>query len=109
MVDRNIINKLGLSYEQIEEQVNELFTDEHSQLLEEALDKKVDTLIPGTILSGRIVTRLGNDVIVELGLKSEGIVDASEFDEADEIVSGRELVVLLEEVVAEGGILLSKR
>jgi small subunit ribosomal protein S1 len=109
MVDRNIINKLGLSYEQIEEQVNELFTDEHSQLLEEALDKKVDTLIPGTILSGRIVTRLGNDVIVELGLKSEGIVDATEFDEADEIVSGRELEVLLEEVDAEGGILLSKR
>ncbi len=109
MVDRNIINKLGLSYEQIEEQVNELFTDEHSQLFEEALDKKVDTLVPGTILSGRIVTRLGNDVIVELGLKSEGIVDASEFDEADEIVSGRELEVLLEEVDAEGGILLSKR
>jgi small subunit ribosomal protein S1 len=109
MVDRNIINKLGLSYEQIEEQVNELFTDEHSQLLEEALDKKVDTLIPGTILSGRIVMRLGNDVIVELGLKSEGIVDASEFNEADDIVPGKELEVLLEEVDAEGGILLSKR
>ena len=109
MVDRNIINKLGLSHEQIEAQVNELFTDEHSQLLEKALDKKVDTLIPGTILSGRIVTRLGNNVIVELGLKSEGIVDASEFDDPEEIAAGRELEVLLEEVDAEGGILLSKR
>ena len=109
MVDRNIINKLGLSHEQIEAQVNELFTDEHSQLLEKALDQKVDTLIPGTILSGRIVTRLGNNVIVELGLKSEGIVDASEFDDPEEIAAGRELEVLLEEVDAEGGILLSKR
>ena len=109
MVDRNIINKLGLSHEEIEGQVNKLFTDEHSQLLDEALDRKVDTLIPGTILSGRIVTRLGNDVIVELGLKSEGIVDASEFDDPDQITAGRELEVLLEEVDAEGGILLSKR
>ncbi len=109
MVDRNIINKLGLSHEEIEEQVNKLFTDEHSQLLDEVLDKKVDTLIPGTILTGRIVTRLGNDVIVELGLKSEGIVDASEFDDPNEITAGIELEVLLEEVDAEGGILLSKR
>jgi small subunit ribosomal protein S1 len=109
MVDRSIINKLGLSHEQIEAQVDELFTDEHSQLLEKALDKKVDTLVPGTILSGRIVTRLGNNVIVELGLKSEGIVDASEFDDPEEIAAGRELEVLLEEVDAEGGILLSKR
>jgi small subunit ribosomal protein S1 len=109
MVDRSIISKLGLSHEQIEAQVDELFTEEHSQLLEEALDKKVDTLVPGTILSGRIVTRLGNNVIVELGLKSEGIVDASEFDDPEEIAAGRELEVLLEEVDAEGGILLSKR
>ena len=109
MVDRNIINKLGLSHEEVEEQVDKLFTDEHSQLLDEALDRKVDTLIPGTILSGRIVTRLGNDVIVELGLKSEGIVDASEFDDPDQITAGRDIEVLLEEVDAEGGILLSKR
>jgi len=109
MVDRNIINKLGLSHEEIEEQVDKLFTDEHSQLFDEALDRKVDTLLPGTILSGKIVTHLGNDVIIELGLKSEGIVDASEFDDPDQITTGRELEVLLEEVDAEGGILLSKR
>ncbi len=109
MVDRSIINELGLSHEEIEEQVNKLFTDEHAQLLDEALDSKVDTLIPGSILAGRIVTRLGNDVIVELGLKSEGIVDSSEFDDPEEIVAGKEIEVLLEEVDAEGGIMLSKR
>ena len=109
MVDRNIVAKLGLSDEQIEKEVNELFTNEHDQLLNEALDKKVDTLIPGTILSGKIVTRLGNDVIVELGLKSEGIVDAAEFDDPEQIAPGTELEVLLEDVDAERGILLSKR
>lgn len=109
MVNRNIVERLGLSDQEIEKQVNEMFTDEHSKLLNEVLDKKVDDLLPGTIITGRIVTQLGNDVIVELGLKSEGIVDAQEFDDPEEIVPGKELEVLLEEVDAEGSILLSKR
>jgi len=109
MVDRNLITKLGLSNEQIEQEVNELFTSEHTQLLEEELAKKVESLAPGTIVTGRIVTQLGNDVIVELGLKSEGMVEASEFDDPEEIVPGKEIEVLLEEMDAESGILLSKR
>ncbi|MBL7214856.1 MAG: 30S ribosomal protein S1 [Phycisphaerae bacterium] len=109
MVDRNIVNKLGLSNEQIEEEINSFFTSEHKQLLEQELQKTVEALVPGTIVKGRIVTQLGNDVIVELGLKSEGIVDASEFDDPQEVVPGKEIEVLLEEMDAENGILLSKR
>jgi len=109
MVNRNIIKQLGLSEEQIEQEVGELFNEELHQVLNEALDRKVDALVPGTIIKGKIVTQLGNDVIVELGLKSEGIVAASEFDDPEEIVEGKEIEVLLEEVDAEGGILLSKR
>ncbi len=109
MVDYNIVNKLGLSEEEIQNQVNEMFGEEHSQLLETQLDKQVQDLIPGTILSGKIVSHFGNDVIVELGLKSEGIIDASEFDDPDEIQEGKEIEALLEDVDADGGILLSKR
>jgi small subunit ribosomal protein S1 len=109
MVNRNIVEKLGLSNDEIEKQVNEMFTDEHNELLNEVLGKKVDDLLPGTIISGKIVTQLGNDVIVELGLKSEGIVNSQEFDDPEEIVAGKEIEVLLEEVDAEGSILLSKR
>ena len=109
MVDRNLINKLGLSNEQIDQEINALFTSEHKELLEQELQKTVESLLPGTIVKGRIVTQLGNDVIVELGLKSEGIVEASEFDDPEEIVSGKEIEVLLEEMDAENGILLSKR
>ncbi|HDS85349.1 MAG TPA: 30S ribosomal protein S1 [Phycisphaerales bacterium] len=109
MVDRNIISKLGLSEEQVEQEVQALFTDEHKHLLDSVLETKVEKLVPGTIVKGKIVTQFGNDVIVELGLKSEGIVEASEFDSPDDIVAGKEIEVLLEEVDAEGGILLSKR
>ncbi|MBN2181087.1 MAG: 30S ribosomal protein S1 [Sedimentisphaerales bacterium] len=110
MVDRNIINKLGLSQEKLEQQINEMFGKEENDFLEQALQKKVDSRLPGTILKGTIVSQIGNDVIVEVGLKSEGIVDASDFDSPDEIVSGKEIEVLLEDTDSESGlVVLNKR
>ena len=110
MVDRNIVNKLGLSQEMIDQQVSKMFSDKENQFLEEVLQTKVDSRLPGTILKGTIVSQIGNDVIVEVGLKSEGVVDASEFDSPDEISPGKEIEVLLEDTDSEGGlILLSKR
>ena len=109
MVDRNIFSKLGLSEEELNSEVQALFGESESSILADTLDAKMAALEPGTILAGRIVLRLGNDVIVELGLKSEGIVEANEFDDPEEIVEGREIEVLIEEVDAEGGIMLSKR
>ncbi|MCK4753188.1 MAG: 30S ribosomal protein S1, partial [Planctomycetes bacterium] len=110
MVDRNIVNKLGLSKEELERQVNEMFGEKENEFLEEVLSSKVDTHLPGIILKGTIVSQIGNDVIVEVGLKSEGVVDASEFDSSDEVVPGKEIEVLLEDTDSEGGlVLLSKR
>jgi len=110
MVDRNIVNKLGLSQEKLEQQVSEMFGDQENEFLEQALQTKVDLRLPGTILKGTIVSRIGNDVIVEVGLKSEGIVDAGEFDSPDEIEPGKDIEVLLEDTDSESGlILLNKR
>ena len=110
MVDKNIISKLGLTEEKLDQQVNELFTQQDTQYLESVLQKKVDSRLPGTILSGHIVSRIGDDVIIEVGLKSEGLLDASEFESPDEIEPGREIEVLLEDTDSESGlILLSKR
>jgi small subunit ribosomal protein S1 len=110
MVDRNIVNKLGLSNEKLEEQVNEMFGEQENEFLEQALQKKVDSRLPGTILKGTIVSQIGNDVIVEVGLKSEGIVDASEFDSPEDIVQGKEIEVLLEDTDSESGlVVLNKR
>jgi small subunit ribosomal protein S1 len=110
MVDRNIVNKLGLSPEELDRQVDELFTDKDGEYLEQVLCSKIDSRLPGTILKGTIVSQIGNDVIVEVGLKSEGVVDASEFEDTQEIAPGKEIEVLLEDTDTSGGlILLSKR
>ncbi len=110
MVDKNIINKLGLSQEELEQQVDEMFGAKDREFLEKVLQTKVDLRLPGTILKGAIVSQIGSDVVVEIGLKSEGVVDAGEFDSPDEIEPGREIEVLLEDTDSgEGLIPLSKR
>ncbi len=110
MVDRNIISKLGLNEDQLQQQIDELFGDQDIQYLEDALHTKVDAHLPGAILKGTIAAHIGNDVIVEVGLKSEGVVDAGEFSDPEEIVIGKEIEVLLEDTESNGGlILLSKR
>jgi small subunit ribosomal protein S1 len=110
MVDKNIVNKLGLTKEKLDQQVDEMFGEQENKFLEEALQTKVDLRLPGTILKGTIVSRIGNDVIVEVGLKSEGIVDAGEFDNPEDIEPGKDIEVLLEDTDSESGlILLNKR
>jgi len=110
MVDRNIVNKLGLSQEELDRRVSEMFSKQENEYLEEVLKAKVDSHLPGAILKGKIVSQIGNDVIVEVGLKSEGVVDASEFDDPEEITAGKEIEVLLEDTDSGGGlVLLSKR
>lgn len=110
MVDRNLINELGMSQDAIDEQVVEMFGETENQYLNDALDQKVDAHLPGTILEGTIIDHIGNDVIIEVGLKSEGVVDQSEFDDVAEIEPGKKIEVLLEDTdLGDGLIPLSKR
>lgn len=110
MVDYNIINTLGINMDELNAELESMYTDEHVEMLDNVLDTKVQALVPGSIITGKIVEQLGNDVIVEIGLKSEGVVESSEFDSPEEIEPGKEIEVFVEEVDAQDGmILLSKR
>jgi len=95
-----------MTAEQVDSQVQEMFGEKENEMFQEALLAKVDSHQPGTILKGKIVTQIGNDVIIEVGLKSEGVVDASEFDNASELVPGTDIEVLLEDTDSETGLLL---
>ncbi|MEZ6194895.1 MAG: 30S ribosomal protein S1 [Planctomycetota bacterium] len=64
---------------------------------------------PETILNGKIVGRHGDDVIIDIGYKCEGVIDVAEFgDVAPKI--GDEVEVFLEEVEdSYGNVVLSKK
>ena len=110
MVDRNLIQSLGISNEDVESQLSEALGDGFNQESLDQLIHETTTHLPGTILTGRVVNVIGNDVMVEVGLKSEGVVDLSEFGDPKSVEPGQEVEVLLEEVESDGGlVVLSKR
>ena len=71
---------------------------------------EVQDFTPGAIVKGRISGAVGDDFIVELGLKSEGILENGEFDDPAAVKVGDVVQVLLEDVEGDTGLVkISKR
>ncbi len=54
------------------------------------------SLRPGEIVTGRVVKKLPGVVLVDIGLKAEGVLDAGEFRNFDAVAEGDEVKVFLE-------------
>jgi len=112
MVNENLIADLQIDDSQADSLLAEAFGTSTLQEsdIESMIADRISDFKPGSILTGRIVGIAGDNAVVEIGLKSEGLVDKSEFDDPSEIVIGREIEVLLDRVEGEDGlIVLSKR
>ena len=111
MVDYNLIKSLGVSDAELEKELSEALGERsHQEAMGEIASENIGHK-PGAVLTGRIVDVIGNEVIVEVGLKSEGAVDIGEFDDPGALRPGQKIEVLLEamEASASGLVELSKR
>jgi small subunit ribosomal protein S1 len=64
----------------------------------------------GEMIKGKIVRIVGDNVIVDVGFKSEGSIPKNEFYDIEEIKVGKEIEVVLESVEdQEGNLVLSKQ
>ncbi len=63
----------------------------------------VSSMVPGQILKGRIVLVTKDFVIVDVGLKSEGLIPLAEFEDPSEIIIDGEIEVLLDQTEGENG------
>ena len=110
MVTKHIINELGINDQDVEQQIQEALGFSSNEDLLGIIDQTVSHFESGTLLTGTIVNHIGDDVIIEVGLKSEGSVSSYEFDNPDEIVIGDKIEVMLESVESDSGLVqLSKR
>ncbi len=111
MVDHNLIGDLALSDAETKSMLDRAFgTDAGHFDMDTLLAEQFSDLTLGTILKGRIVGLAGDNVVVEIGLKSEGLVPKTEFDDPEEIQVGKQVEVLLESIEGEDGlVVLSKR
>lgn len=111
MVDFNLIADLGIDDTDVDALLQgpdgENVTEDS---LETLLASDIQKVARGRILKGRVAGRAGDDVIVDVGLKSEGLIHKSEFDDLEALQPGEEIEVLLEEFDDGSGVIkLSKR
>ncbi|MBU0719203.1 MAG: 30S ribosomal protein S1 [Planctomycetes bacterium] len=111
MVNYNLISELDQEGPEFEAEVASVFADIDTDLaVGNLIEREDDEYRPGTILDGRIVGRSGDDVVVDVGLKSEGLIDVGEWDDPALIDVGDKIQVWLENLESDSGhIVLSKR
>lgn len=113
MVDRNLIREFNVSDEDLERAFGLSLADAdkaESDLLD-AYNQRDEGYDVNAVLEGTVVRVEGDEVLIDIGYKSEGIVPIEEWSESDEQpVPGMRVSVLLEEIEDEFGlILLSKK
>lgn len=77
--------------------------------IESAPTEEVPAMIPGSILKGRIVEITKDHVVVDVGLKSEGLVPSQEFSDPSQITLGAEVEVLLDQAEDDNGQIVLSR
>ena len=111
MVDLNLIREISISDLDIDKQIadalGETSMDEASGTTTTATTEENDG---NQLLKARVINIVGNDVVLDVGLKSEGIVPLNEWDDQSLVVPGAEIEVILDDIDPDTGIItLSKR
>lgn len=96
---------------------NVAFQEKDAALFKSLLENKeatpgtesTTTFIPGSILKGRIVEITKDHVVIDVGLKSEGLVPISEFSDPDDIALEAEVEVLLDQAEDDHGQIVLSR
>ncbi|MFV1976083.1 MAG: 30S ribosomal protein S1 [Candidatus Scalindua sp.] len=110
MVNKFVLEEYDIKQEEIEKDLEEIVGSDSLEKIEAAFDTSIQKFDLGTILKGRILGVIGNNVILDTGYKSEGIVPLSEFDSAEEVEAGADIEVMLESFEDDTGLIqISKR
>src|SRR6202166_4448101 len=81
----------------------------NNQLMSNSMEKlfsEVKEFTEGMLVKGRILEVRPNEVLVDIGYKSEGSISLSEFDEPEAVKQGDEIEVLLESLEDDDGMVV---
>jgi len=113
MIDENLIASLGIDDAEADAMLRQAYGATASASPEEYMDslmgEQMEALEPNKIIKGKVIGFAGDDVVVEVGLKSEGLIPKEEFEGID-VKIGEVYELLLESMEGESGLVqLSKR
>jgi small subunit ribosomal protein S1 len=111
MTDPNLLRELKIDDADVTKAFEEAFGKvPDDQTLSQIVDGTLETFQPNTILTGRVVRIEGDNAVIDVGLKSEGVVPLTEWSDPSGVDVGDEVEVWLEpQQESDGGIIkLSK-
>ena len=88
MVDELILQDMNVTPEEIEAEVAAAMSDAEVDDIDKAIDESIKNFEAGSIIRGRVINVIGDDVIVDVGYKSEGVVGLGEFDDPSSVTPG---------------------
>ncbi len=111
MVDLNLIRDLGISDSDIDAELRRSLGDDLGEEMMKGATAPAATQASETnILKARILRVVGGEAVLDVGLKSEGILSLNEWDDPSQATPGSEVEVLLDEIdPMTGMVILSKR
>ncbi|MEW6357271.1 MAG: 30S ribosomal protein S1 [Planctomycetota bacterium] len=110
MVDANLLREHNIDPQEVEKEVQSILQQHGGTDITKDIEQSIKDFEVGSILTGRILNVSGNDVVIDVGYKSEGLVPIEEFGRPEDIEPGTQVEVLLEAVEDDSGlIVLSKR
>ncbi|MBS0187800.1 MAG: 30S ribosomal protein S1 [Planctomycetes bacterium] len=114
MIDENLIASLKVADSDAEALFREAYGAKapvgQTGYMDSFLSDQIEGLAAGKLIKGKVIGFAGDDVVIEVGLKSEGLVPKVEFENVESLKIGDTFEVLLENLEGEGGLIeLSKR
>jgi len=91
-------------------QEDQEYSDEEYQRFVDLYDRTLSDISEGQIVIGRVLAVTDQDVLIDIGFKSEGTIPLEEFGEPPEVKVGDKIEVYLEMIEdTEGQLILSKK
>ncbi len=111
MIDPTLLKNIEVTDADLEAEFKAAFGDSPAPaVLEEAATARSAVgLDYNSILKARVVALSGHEAVLDVGLKSEGIVPLEEWDDPSQVKVGDQIEVLVEDVDETGMIIVSKR
>ena len=111
MVDRLLLRDLDISDQEINSTLEQAFgQDQELSAYDSEFEHIAENYGENKLIRAKVVEIHGDEAILDVGLKSEGILPLNEWDEPKSVKPGDEVDVLLEEIEPDTGlVILSKR
>jgi small subunit ribosomal protein S1 len=99
-----------ISEDELEKELIACMGEVKEENLSEIVAQDSGDFVVDSIVKGKIIRIIGDEVVVDINYKSEGYIAVQEFDDKSEIEPGKEIEVFLEDLDEDTGhLLLSKR